>query len=118
MRKKINYIYIFLIISVVFLITGTYLTVDAYLGMHSIEIASSQIEFIKNLPFCIEDGQKKKIPLYKENYFLKKYPFIKGFVSAFTYEDKISVKRINVTLKRPLFTKTELNCLIDARSRN
>lgn len=118
MRKKINYIYLFLIISVIFLILGTYWTIDAYIGIHSVEIACNQIEFIKNLPFCIDSGKKKKIPIYKENYFLKKYPFINGFVSATSYENKTSEILIDTTLRHFIFTKTQLFCLIDTRSRN
>lgn len=118
MRKKINYIYLFLAISIVFLLIGTFLTVDAYFGMHSVEIASSQIEFVKNLVFCVDVGQKKKIPLYKENYFLKKHPFIEGYIAVTNYENKPSIRLVNITLKRPVFFKTNLICLIDTRSRN
>jgi len=118
MIKKNNLIYLFLLISVIFLLIGTYLTVNAYLGMHSIEVASSQLEFVKNLPFCIDIGKNKKIPLYKENHFMKKYNFIKGCISADNYDNKPSIRQVGVALQHPVFFETKLICLIDARSRN
>ncbi len=118
MTKKNNLIYLFLLISVIFLLIGAFLTVNAYLGMHSIEVAYSQIEFVKNLPFCVDTGKKKKIPIYKENHFLKKYSFIKGHIIARDYKNKPSIKQAEVILKHAVFFETKLICLIDARSRN
>lgn len=118
MRKKINYIYLFLFISIFFLIIGIYLTIDAYWGINCIEISGSQIEYIKNLPFCVDVDKKKNIPLYKENYFLKKHPFIYGFIITKNYENKSSIKQINIITKRPLNRQTGIICLIDTRSRN
>jgi hypothetical protein len=118
MIKKTNLLYLCFFVSVIFLLIGTFLTVDAYFGIQSVEIASSQMEFIKNLPYCIDTGQKKKIPLYKEISFLKKYPFVTGYVTSSIYENKSSLRLVNVTLKRPGIFDTDLICLIDMRSRN
>lgn len=118
MKNKINYIYLFLLISIIFLLLGTFLTIDAYFGMHAVEIASNEIEFVKNLSFSVDVGQKKKIPLYKENYFLKKHPFIEGYITVTNYENTSSIRQAQITLKRPFFFKTNLFCLIDTRNRN
>ncbi|MBP7791885.1 MAG: hypothetical protein KA120_02365 [Candidatus Goldbacteria bacterium] len=118
MNKKTKILYWGLLVSVVFLLIGTFLTVDAYFGIHSVEIAAGQIEFIKNLPYCIDAGQKKKIPLYKEISFLKKHTFVEGYVTSSIYENTSSLLLVDVTLKRPGIFDTDLICLIDMRSRN
>lgn len=118
MKKKKNYIYLFFIVSIIFLLIGTYLTVSAYFGIHAAEIASAQIEFIKNLPFCVDAGKNKKIPLYSQNYFLKKYSFINGYVTADNFENKTSLHKVNVIINTFFFKKINLICLIDTRGRN
>ena len=118
MKFRIRPLNILLVISLPFLAAGLYLTVKSYERYLAVEAASEQLEFIKNLPQALNGGQTLKMPAYTENLFLSQNPSLSGTVSCEYYEGRISVRDVKVTLRRGFFSKTELEYLADARSRN
>lgn len=118
MKTRIKPLNLLLLISIPFLIFGLILTINSYHRYLAVEAAAEQLEFIKNLPYAVNAGETQKMPVYSENLFLEQNPLLRGTVSCTYYEGRISVRRIEVKIRRGLFTAVEMEYLADARSRN
>jgi hypothetical protein len=118
MNKRIKPLNLLLLASIPFLLAGIILTIGSYNRYLAVEASAEQLEFIKNLPHAVNAGETMKMPVYSENLFLSQNPGLPGTVSCEYYEGRISVRRIKTSVKRGLFSSTELEYLLDARSRN
>jgi hypothetical protein len=118
MKTRIKPLNLLLLASIPFLAAGLMLTLGSYKRYLAVEAAAEQLEFIKNLPQAIDAGQTLKMPAYSENLFLEKSHSLSGTVSCLYYEGRISVRLIKTSVKRGFFSRTELEYLADARSRN
>jgi hypothetical protein len=118
MKIRIKPLNLLLLVSLPFLIAGLILTKNSYNRYLAVEAAAEQLEFIKNLPQAVSAGETLKMPAYCENLFLEQNPSLSGSVSCLYYEGRISVRLIKTSVKRGFFSRTELEYLADARSRN
>jgi hypothetical protein len=118
MKTRIKPLNLLLLVSIPFLAAGLMLTVSSYQRYLAVEAAADQLEFIKNLPQAISAGETVKMPAYSENLFLSQNPSLRGSVSCLYYEGRVSVRLIKASVKRGFFSRTELEYLADARSRN
>jgi hypothetical protein len=118
MKKRIRPVNLLLLISIPFLVAGVWLTISSYNRYLAVEAASEQLEFIKNLPHAINAGESMKMPAYTENLFLGRSTGLSGTLSCTYYEGRVSVRRVKASIKRSLFSRTEIEYLADARSRN
>lgn len=118
MKNRIKPLNLFLLLSIPFLAAGVFLTVDSYNRYLAVEAAAEQLEFIKNLPHAVNAGETLKMPAYSENLFLEQNRFLSGELSCTYYEGRVSVRRIKASVKRGIFSRTDIEYLADARSRN
>ena len=118
MRLRIRPLNLLLLASLPFLAAGLTLTISSYQRYLAVEAAADQLEFIKNLPQSINAGETLKMPAYSENLFLEQNPSLRGTISCLYYENRISVRLMKASVARGFFSRTELEYLADARSRN
>jgi hypothetical protein len=117
MTRRIRPLNLILLLSMPLLIAGLFLTVNACYKLHAAEAAAEQMEFLKNLPYVINSGERLKLPVFSENTILSQNPVLNGYAECGYYENTVSVRRIKIRVNY-LFDSTEFTCLIDARSRN
>jgi hypothetical protein len=118
MKKKIRPLNLALLLSLPFLAAGLMFTISAYYKLAATEAAAEQIEFLKNLPYVINAGDRLKMPVYCENVIMKGHPSMRGELTCYYYENRVSLRAVRTVVRQGLFNKTGLICVIDARSRN
>ena len=116
--KQKNPIHLALLISLLLLTAGLIMTIDAYHKRLSVLTAYNQVKFLKLIPHRITEDETLKMPLYQENVIMEKNPVLSGTVSGGYYENKKSIRTLEVTVKRGPLAEIELHTLLDARSRN
>lgn len=115
MRSRINPLNFALLFSIPLVLCGFFLTAAAYYKFMAVDAAAEQIEFLKNLPYAVKNGEKHNLPFYNENPMFVKP--LHGYITCDYYGNSISVRRTAVTVFF-LYDRTSLEYLLDARSRN
>ncbi len=106
-----------LLISLLLLAAGLYMTIDSYYKRLSIDLACSQAAFFRTMPHLITKGETLKIPVYLGNNPMENNPFINGEVSCLKGGGKISIKELRIDIYRRPFSKISFTTLLDARVR-
>jgi hypothetical protein len=118
MNRRIRPLNLALLLSLPLLAAGLMLTVSAYYKFAATEAAAEQIEFLKNLPFVVNAGDRLKMPVYCEDIIMKDRPSMRGELTCYYYENRVSLRAVRAVIRQGLLNKTELICVLDARSRN
>ena len=118
MKVRKNPLVFLLLICLLLLISGLYMTIDSYYKRLSIESAYNQAEFFRTMPYLIKKGETLEMPVYLENKPMENNPFITGTAVCRDFKEKLSIKELNIEIHRAPFSSVQITTLLDTRVRN
>ncbi|HDQ26698.1 MAG TPA: hypothetical protein ENN43_08160 [bacterium] len=105
-----------LLLSFILGAPGLLMTIDAFYKRLSVEAAAGQAEYLKHMPFFIENNSAVSAPVYHKNLTLENYGILSGKIYGSLYDSRPSLKEARIAINRG-YAGLSVSVILDARVR-